>query len=187
MPQLDKVSYLSQFFWLTICFFSFYFVLGKIYLPKINRILKARAIKISSLDESQTSNNHVQVNNISGFRLKNYLKVSQRFAKYTFLVWVHFWVFSFFNSNLQLILNTIYNKKKRKPVNFHKDYTVILVNMGMTQRLSLFLFVLLFLSKRLKPLKSEEKLYNKVLLAKLVKLRRTYNFINLINNKKRKK
>lgn len=49
MPQLDKVTYLSQFFWLIVFFFSFYLILLKTMLPKVATILKIRKKKIDSI------------------------------------------------------------------------------------------------------------------------------------------
>jgi F-type H+-transporting ATPase subunit b len=51
MPQLDKVTFFSQFFWLSFFFLGFYIVLVKYYLPKMSRILKVRNIKVSSSQE----------------------------------------------------------------------------------------------------------------------------------------
>lgn len=42
MPQLDQVTFFSQFFWLCVFFFTFYVVLLKSFLPKMNRILRFR-------------------------------------------------------------------------------------------------------------------------------------------------
>lgn len=42
MPQLDPVSFLSQFFWLCIVFSSLYLILVKFCLPRIARIFKVR-------------------------------------------------------------------------------------------------------------------------------------------------
>jgi hypothetical protein len=43
MPQLDAVSYFSQFFWLMVIFVGYYLVLMTFYLPGIARVLKLRA------------------------------------------------------------------------------------------------------------------------------------------------
>ena len=51
MPQLDKLTFFSQFFWLSFFFLGFYIVLVKYYLPKMSRILKVRSIKVSSSHE----------------------------------------------------------------------------------------------------------------------------------------
>jgi len=47
MPQLDKVTFLSQFMWLCIFFFGFYLTLVKHFLPKISRLLKVRHRKMN--------------------------------------------------------------------------------------------------------------------------------------------
>lgn len=46
MPQLDKVTFLSQFFWLCFFYLGFYYILLKFYLPKISRILALRRKKM---------------------------------------------------------------------------------------------------------------------------------------------
>lgn len=47
MPQLDQVTFLSQFFWCSFFFIGFYFLLAKNFLPKMSRILKLRTKKIN--------------------------------------------------------------------------------------------------------------------------------------------
>ena len=42
MPQLDKVTFLSQFFWFCVVFFSMYLILVKVFLPSLARIVKVR-------------------------------------------------------------------------------------------------------------------------------------------------
>nr|QGN73936.1 ATP synthase F0 subunit 8 [prasinophyte sp. MBIC10622] len=49
MPQLDTVTYFSQFFWMCVCYLGFYVVLMTYFLPRIGRLLKLRRRK------SQTS------------------------------------------------------------------------------------------------------------------------------------
>ena len=56
MPQLDKVSYFTQFFWLTLTISVFYLTLLKFYLPKITRVLKMREHKVSLTQESKENN-----------------------------------------------------------------------------------------------------------------------------------
>lgn len=46
MPQLDKVSFFSQYLWLVIFFLTFYFFVLKIALPTIVTIFKVRKRKI---------------------------------------------------------------------------------------------------------------------------------------------
>ena len=47
MPQLDQVTFFSQFFWLFIIFIAFYLMILKNYLPPLSRILKFRKKKIT--------------------------------------------------------------------------------------------------------------------------------------------
>jgi len=42
MPQLDSVTFFSQFFWLCLFFVGFYLILTKHYLPTLSRLLKVR-------------------------------------------------------------------------------------------------------------------------------------------------
>lgn len=42
MPQLDVSSFTTQIFWLLLIFFGFYFLLLKLVLPKVAKILKIR-------------------------------------------------------------------------------------------------------------------------------------------------
>ena len=46
MPQLNPTWFLSQFFWLCICFFTMLFLMSKIFIPKIKDILEQRQRKI---------------------------------------------------------------------------------------------------------------------------------------------
>jgi len=52
MPQLDKVTFLSQFFWLCFFYLGFYYVVLKFYLPKISRILALRRKKMGFSGEA---------------------------------------------------------------------------------------------------------------------------------------
>jgi F0F1-type ATP synthase membrane subunit b/b' len=47
MPQFDTVTFLSQLFWLTIVFYTFYMVAIKNFLPGLTRILKVRRKKLA--------------------------------------------------------------------------------------------------------------------------------------------
>ena len=60
MPQLDTLTFFSQFFWLSFFFLGFYAVLVKYYLPKMSRILKVRNLKIST---PQSNLNNFQAEN----------------------------------------------------------------------------------------------------------------------------
>ena len=55
MPQLDKVTFFSQFLWLTIFYLGFYLVILKHFLPKLSRILKVRQKKVSHSQEGSTA------------------------------------------------------------------------------------------------------------------------------------
>ena len=63
MPQLDTLTFFSQFFWLSFFFLGFYGILVKYYLPKMSRILKVRNLKISTpqsnFDNFQAENTQV--------------------------------------------------------------------------------------------------------------------------------
>jgi hypothetical protein len=58
MPQLDKVTFLSQFFWLCVVFLTLYLVLVKFFLPSIARIVKVRQAlaKSGEADAFKSSN-----------------------------------------------------------------------------------------------------------------------------------
>lgn len=43
MPQLDKLSWLAQIFWLCLVFFSFYFFSVRFVLPTVVSVLKLRS------------------------------------------------------------------------------------------------------------------------------------------------
>ena len=60
MPQLDKVTFLSQFFWLCFFYIGFYFLVLKFFLPKMSLILKLRKNKLSG---SQDNVNNLQQEN----------------------------------------------------------------------------------------------------------------------------
>lgn len=48
MPQLDTLTFFSQFFWLCIFYLGFYLALVKYFLPKMSRILKIRNLKMNA-------------------------------------------------------------------------------------------------------------------------------------------
>lgn len=53
MPQLDQVTYFSQFFWLVVFLFGYYAILVKNFLPKYSRILKVRNKKIRASNQPE--------------------------------------------------------------------------------------------------------------------------------------
>lgn len=54
MPQLEVSTYISQIFWLVVCFGFLYYLLSKKALPRVAEVLEARADRIrSDLDQAQ--------------------------------------------------------------------------------------------------------------------------------------
>ena len=46
MPQLETATYISQFFWLVVCFISLWGMMSLFIVPKIENILEQRRLKI---------------------------------------------------------------------------------------------------------------------------------------------
>jgi Leucine-rich repeat (LRR) protein len=82
MPQLDQVTYFSQFFWLCIFYFTFYVFIVKTFLPKISRILKLRAKKMNqdSIDLLNRYEPEITCLNITRKKITGILDLS-RFTK----------------------------------------------------------------------------------------------------------
>lgn len=55
MPQLDKITFLSQFFWLSFFYLGFYFLIYKYFLPKMSRTLKFRRRRMNTSQQGVTS------------------------------------------------------------------------------------------------------------------------------------
>ncbi|MGI9419142.1 MAG: F0F1 ATP synthase subunit B' [Geminicoccaceae bacterium] len=54
MPQLEVSTYVSQIFWLIVCFSFLYYLLSRKALPRVAEVLEARADRIrADLDEAQ--------------------------------------------------------------------------------------------------------------------------------------
>lgn len=54
MPQLEVSTYISQIFWLIVCFSFLYYLLSKKALPRVAEVLEARADRIrTDLDQAQ--------------------------------------------------------------------------------------------------------------------------------------
>ena len=51
MPQLDQVTFLSQYFWLLFFFLIFYLIMSNQFIPRIGRILLYRKRKTEGLDK----------------------------------------------------------------------------------------------------------------------------------------
>ena len=55
MPQLDPTYWASQVFWLTIIFSAIYFLIAKIFVPKIKGNIDARESQIrKDIDEANS-------------------------------------------------------------------------------------------------------------------------------------
>jgi F-type H+-transporting ATPase subunit b len=61
MPQIDSVTFLSQLFWLTVCFFTFYSLVLSNVLPRLARILKVREKKVA-LDGQEGGRSNTEMN-----------------------------------------------------------------------------------------------------------------------------
>jgi hypothetical protein len=46
MPQLDTLTFLSQYTWMTLLFLGFYYLLSKYYLPRLSRLLALRQARL---------------------------------------------------------------------------------------------------------------------------------------------
>lgn len=54
MPQLDKVTFLAQFFWFILFYLGVYFYFVKFFLPKMGRIFKLRQERIQNQSVDST-------------------------------------------------------------------------------------------------------------------------------------
>ena len=54
MPQLDKITFFSQFFWLSFFYLFFYFYILKYFLPKMSRALKFRKRRMNNSQQGVT-------------------------------------------------------------------------------------------------------------------------------------
>jgi hypothetical protein len=77
MPQFDTVTFLSQLFWLTIIFYTFYMVVIRNFLPGLTRILKVRRKKLNlgakqgSVFQQETVTTNLNYDNIIGQKASN--------------------------------------------------------------------------------------------------------------------
>jgi hypothetical protein len=83
MPQLDLVSYMSQFFWLWFFFLGFYLVLVQYFLPKMARILKFRQKKMSSIQtQSSRYQEAIQMQEENRWsRYNSYLEIQKKLSE----------------------------------------------------------------------------------------------------------
>lgn len=81
MPQLDKVTYLSQYVWFCVFFLSFYLFLTRFILPSVHHVLAVRrqTAKIDDQRTLQVTNNqsdlildqHVELSNVTSAHIMN--------------------------------------------------------------------------------------------------------------------
>ena len=81
MPQLDKVTFLSQFFWLLVFFFSFYILQLKYFLPEMSRILKYRKKTLNRSSAFTLQEENSKVRNSASTVLENLFKNSRTIFK----------------------------------------------------------------------------------------------------------
>ena len=84
MPQLDKVTFLSQFFWLCVFFSGFFIFQLKFFLPKMSRILKFRKKRVSESGGVLFQKEESLLLNSSETLSKNLFKNSKNFFKDSF-------------------------------------------------------------------------------------------------------
>lgn len=74
MPQLDKVTFFSQYFWLCVFFFGFYIFQLKFFLPEMSRILKFRKKRFSESSTITLQGENDKVRNSTETTLENLFK-----------------------------------------------------------------------------------------------------------------
>ena len=113
MPQLDKVHFFSQYFWLSISYFGFYFLVAKHFLPRMARILQFRKNKLqtqSSFDQNNNELNMVQES--KNTYLKNVFNTENKFWSQNSKRMVEWYNSSLSNKNMEIQdLNKLYIKK----------------------------------------------------------------------------
>lgn len=78
MPQLDQLTFLSQYFWLCVFFIGFYIILLKNFLPKMSRIFKLRQKKTNtSLDDVSNSTTQFEIRRLNEKNMDVNLKYDQ--------------------------------------------------------------------------------------------------------------
>ena len=82
MPQLDQVHFFSQFFWLCVFFFGFYFLIVKHFLPRMARILQFRKNKLGGDAQENVGQELKLVQDSRSSALENVFTTSNKF-------WLH--------------------------------------------------------------------------------------------------
>lgn len=60
MPQFDPSTFISQLFWFSVCFTSLYFFIKKVFLPRVEEIIKERELVIAA-DSEELKNVQSQI------------------------------------------------------------------------------------------------------------------------------
>jgi hypothetical protein len=89
MPQLDKVTFLSQFFWLCVVFFGLYLLLVKFFLPSFARLVKVRqflaqagAADSASSEENQTNQTQSSSNRVYTESIQSSEQAFEKYSSY---------------------------------------------------------------------------------------------------------
>ena len=79
MPQLDKVHFFSQYFWLCVFYFGFYFLIVKHFLPRMARILQFRKNKCTPNSQENADRELSLVKESGNTALENVFSTSHKF------------------------------------------------------------------------------------------------------------
>lgn len=79
MPQLDKVHFFSQYFWLCVFYFGFYFLISKHFLPAMARVLQLRKDKCSHTPQESADSELKNVQESGNTVLDNIFSTSHKF------------------------------------------------------------------------------------------------------------
>ena len=128
MPQLDKVTFLSQFFWLCFFYLGFYYVLLKYFLPKISRILALRKRKLSLSQEGIQSvhdeNKNIRTNS-DALLSKAFLTSKDVFT-------------NFFSQTNNWLENTVHSVNKSHYQSINTSYINFLGETSLSQNILLY-------------------------------------------------
>ena len=128
MPQLDKVTFLSQFFWLCFFYLGFYYILVKYFLPKISRILALRKRKLSvshqGIQSVQDENKKIRANS------DNILSRAFSTSKDVFV--------NFFSQTTTWLNNTVNSVNKSHYQTINKSYIDFLGETSLSQNILLY-------------------------------------------------
>lgn len=122
MPQLDKVTYFSQFFWLVIFFISIFFLVSNILLPNVFKVIWLRLKITRSLLIRQKAFDSLFFNKTNSLRVFG-------IGNYKSLVYQDAYLFSnslnklFFSGSLVALVNTFKDSyyKKVSHISLHES------------------------------------------------------------------